>query len=219
MGDIRSLPHDAALAYRRGGGRDLWVTLADRSLYRIFRHGRLLIIAQALQSFRKVSPPVGVRIAQATPGDWPALAGIVTRRELNGFARRLAEGMTGLIAWRAGQPLGYTWVTGRVLPFVTSYPLPLPSNAAYLFDLYVLPSERSGGIGSALTSARLEFARDQGFEEGWRMVSPANGASLRTMEKTTGTGTRIVGEVRYVKLLATVHSRYRPAGIPLSARS
>lgn len=212
MSDIRSLPHDAVLAYRRGGRSDLLATLAHRSLYRVCRHGHLLIIAQALDSFRQVPPPPDVQISRATPEDLPALGTIVTRRELNTFARRIAEGVTGLIAWRAGLPIGYTWLTERLLPSVTPCPIPLPSHAAYLFDLYVLPSERSTGVGSALVSARLELARDLGFQEGWRMISPSNGASFRTLEKTAGSGARVLGEVRYVKLLTAVRAWYRPAG-------
>jgi GNAT superfamily N-acetyltransferase len=219
IGGLRTLPHDAALAYRRGGRGDLWTTLAHQSLYCVCRHGHLLIIAQALDSFRQVSPPPGVRIAEASISDWPALEAILTRRELNGFARRLAAGMVGLIAWRDGSPIGYTWVADRLLSFVTPCPIALPSNAAYLFDLYVHPGERSGGIGSALASARLELARARGFKEGWRMISPANGASLRTVEKTTGSGTRIVGEVRYVKILTRVHRWYRPGSTPFPSMS
>lgn len=216
IGDLRTLPHDAALAYRRGGRGDLWAAVAHQSIYCVCRHGHLRIIAQALDSFRQVAPPPGVRITEATSSDWPALDAICTRRELNGFARRLAAGMVGLIAWRDGSPIGYTWITERLLPFVTPFPFALPPNAAYLFDLYVVPQERSSGTGSALASARLELVRSRGFEEGWRMISPANGASLRTLEKTAGSGTRIVGELRYVKLLTRVYSWYRP-GVPPTA--
>lgn len=219
VSDIRNLPHDAALAYRRGGRRDLWRTVAQRSFYQVCRHGRLVIIAQPLSSFRRVAPPPGVHITRLTPEDFPALSQINTRLELNGFARRLAAGMPGLIAWRGMLPIGYTWVTERLFPFVAACPIPLPSNAAYLFDLYVLPNERSTGVGSALVSARLELARELGFEEGWRMISPSNAASLRTMEKTAGSGTRLVGELRFIKLLASVRSWYRPAGTPISQDS
>jgi GNAT superfamily N-acetyltransferase len=216
IGDLRSLPHDAAVAYRRGGTRDLWGALAHPTLYCLWRHGRLMIIAQGVHSFRQVPPPPEIRISRLTQADWPALGTVVTRRELNGFGRRLAGGMIGLIAWRAGRPVGYTWITGRLLPGVTPFRLTLPPTAAYLFDLYVLPGERNSGVGSALVSARLERARDEGFEEGWRLISPTNGASLRTMEKTSGAAARVVGEVRYVKVLAKVSSWYRPSSAFIS---
>jgi GNAT superfamily N-acetyltransferase len=206
VGDLRTLPHDAALAYRRGGRGDLWAALAHQSLYCVCRHGHLRIIAQELSSFRRVPPPPGVRITEVATSDWPALRSVVTQRELNGFSRRLAAGMVGLIAWREGSPIGYTWITERLLPFVTPCRFTLPANAAYLFDLYVIPQERSGGIGSALVSARLEIARARGFEEAWRMISPANGASLRTMEKTASGGIRVIAELRYIKVLSKVYS-------------
>lgn len=206
IGDLRTLPHDAALAYRRGGRRDLWAALAHPSLYCVCRHGHLRIIAQGLNSFRTVPVPPGVRITELATSDWPALGAVVTRRELNGFSRRLAAGMVGLIGWREGRPIGYAWITERLLPFMTPYRFALPANAAYLFDLYVVPQERSGGIGSALASARLEVARARGFQEGWRMISPANGASLRTLEKTAGSGTRVIAELRYIKVLSKVYS-------------
>jgi ribosomal protein S18 acetylase RimI-like enzyme len=206
MADLASLPHDATLAYRRGGGSDLWKTVAHRSLYRVCNHGHLLIIAQALDSFHEVAPPPGVRISELTSSDWSALETIVTRRELTGFARRLAAGMVGLIAWRGERPAGYTWLTRQMLPFVTPCPVVLPPHAAYLFDLYVIPGERSGGIGSALASARLALARAQGFTEGWRMVAPTNAASWRTVEKTAGGQARVVGEIRYVRVFNRVLS-------------
>lgn len=206
IGDLRTLPHDAALAYRRGGPRDLWTTVAHPSLYCVCRHGHLLILAQPLDAIRQLAPPSGVRIAEATSSDWLALEELVTRRELNGFARRLAAGMMGLIAWRDSRPIGYTWIAKRLIPSFTPSLFELPPNAAYLFDLYVAPQERSGGIGSALSSARLEVARALGFEEGWRMVAPSNAASLRTAEKTGRNGIRVVGEVRYVKFLSRVYS-------------
>ena len=170
----------------------------------------MVIIAQTLDSFKQVQPPSGLRISRLVLEDFPALGSIVTQRELNAFARQLAEGMIGLVAWRGGRPIGYTWVSGRLLPFMIPFPLALPSNAAYLFNLYVLPSERSSGVGSALVSARLELARGLGFQEGWRMISPSNGASLRTVEKTAGHGTRLVGQVRYVRVLARVRTWYQP---------
>jgi hypothetical protein len=52
----------------------------------------------------------------------------------------------------------------------------------------------------------MALARVRGFEEGWRMISPANAASLRTVEKTGGGGIRVVKELRYVKVLSKVHS-------------
>jgi hypothetical protein len=62
-------------------------------------------------------------------------------------------------------------------------------------------------VGSALASARVRTAHERGFKEGWRMISPSNAASLRTLAKSS-TGTRVVGELRFIKVLSRVHARF-----------
>jgi GNAT superfamily N-acetyltransferase len=133
----------------------------------------------------------------------------VAQRDLARFSRLVASGRHGLVAWRGSEPIGYGWVAERIGPDVTACDLALPAHAAYLWDLYVIPSERSNGVGSALASARIRKARELGFSEGWRMISPSNGASLRTLART-GSGTRVIGELRYVKVLSHVQVWFRP---------
>jgi GNAT superfamily N-acetyltransferase len=103
-------------------------------------------------------------------------------------------------------------VAERLGPDVTVCPLDLPQEAAYLWDLYVIPSERGSGVGSALASGRIRIARERGYGEGWRMISPANAPSLRTLAKSA-THTRKVGELRFIKILSRVYSRYTAAAI------
>ncbi len=207
--DFRTFPADAALAWRLGGLRGIWDALAPRTIDRIVGTGRMVIFAQSLDAARDVPPPDGVIIRRIEEADWPALSAIVMRRTLVRFRALVAAGCHGVVAWRGRNPIGYGWVAERVGPDVTACPLALPSHAAYLWDLYVLPEERSHGVGSALASARLKTARDLGFREGWRMISPSNAPSLRTLVKS-GNGTWVVGELRYVKLLSRMHSRFTP---------
>jgi len=205
--DCRTFPRDAALAYGHNGWRGVWAALAPRTFHRIFRTGHMLIFAQTLDTSPDVAPPPGVRIAPLSEADWPALSTLVTQRDLARFRSLTAAGRHGLVAWRGGQPIGYGWVAEGIGPDVTACPLALPVHAAYLWDLYVIPSERGNGVGSALASARIRSARDLGFSEGWRMISPSNVASLRTLAKSAN-GTRVVGELRYVKVLSRVHARF-----------
>jgi GNAT superfamily N-acetyltransferase len=115
----------------------------------------------------------------------------------------------GLVAWRGSQPVGYAWVATEMRPEVSQCPLELPADAAYLWDLYVVPAERRSGVGSALASERLRAARALGRTEGWRMITPDNTASLRTLHRT-GASTRVVGEIRYVKLGSRLFARFTP---------
>lgn len=207
----RELPAETRRAWRLGGMREVKDVLAERSVHLVYRRARMLVIAQPLDGLRETPVPAGVTIAAATAADIDRLGDMVGARDLRLFRSRHAAGRTCLIAWRAGKPIGYTWFSDRVGPDVTICPLPLPAHAAYLYDLYVVPAERSFGIGSALVSARLRLARERGFTEGWRMIAVGNRASFRTVAKTSGAGTRVVGEMRYLKLLDRIYPRFRPA--------
>jgi ribosomal protein S18 acetylase RimI-like enzyme len=214
LGDMGTLPGDAQLAYRHEGGRGVWKAVAARSLHQVFRAGRLTVFAHPLEPEPDAALPPGVRITSATDQDWAALAGLVGQRELSGFRDLLAHGRHCLIAWRGHQPVGYAWVADRPGPDVTIWPLPFefPESAAYLCKLYVLPSERRYGIGSALARARVRLARERGFREGWRLVAPSNFASLRTVQKSAPQ-TRVVGQIRFVQLLDRTYARFLPADI------
>jgi GNAT superfamily N-acetyltransferase len=208
--DCRTFPKDAALAYRYEGWRGVWNTLAPRTIERLFRTGRVVIFAQTLDIVPDVAPPAGVRILALSESDWPALSTLVSQRALAQFQALVAAGRHCVVAWRGSQPIGYGWVAERIGPDVTACDLALPAHAAYLWDLYVIPSERSTGVGSALARARIRTARELGFTEGWRMIAPSNGASLRTLAKSAN-GTRVVGELRFVKVLSRMRVRFTPA--------
>jgi hypothetical protein len=64
-------------------------------------------------------------------------------------------------------------------------------------------------VGSALARERLQAARALGLTEGWRMIEPGNTASLRTLRRS-GSSTRIVGELRYLKLGTRLFARFTP---------
>ncbi|MBA3522224.1 MAG: GNAT family N-acetyltransferase [Gemmatimonadales bacterium] len=211
LDDWRTFPGDAALAYRNEGLRGVRDALVARTVHRVVRTGGGVIYAQRLDAAVEVTPPAGVTVAEVTEADWPALATLVSRRDLAHFRRLVAAGRVCLVAWRGARPIGYAWVADRIGPDVTLCPLPLPADAAYLWDLYVLPSERSNGIGSALARARLAVARARGFREGWRLIARSNLASMRTLKKSSADGeTRTVGEIRFVKLFSRLQARFIP---------
>jgi GNAT superfamily N-acetyltransferase len=209
--DVRTLPHDACLAWRLEGWAGVWSEIRERTVFRLHRRGHFLVIEQDLSSFRAASPPPGVRLAVVTPEEWPRLGEIIGARKLVRYRANAARGRTCIAAWRGDRPIGYTWLSDRMEAEIEVYPLPLPEDAAYLWDLYVIPEERSSGVGSALVAARLLHARERGFRTGWRMISPRNTASMRTLAKTSGPGTRILGEVHYRKWLSRARVDYQPA--------
>jgi GNAT superfamily N-acetyltransferase len=204
--------------YRRGGWRDAWQTVAERTIDRVFRRGRFLVIVQDLDTVRDAPPPPDVAIRLLAESDWPALASLVPQRDLDRFRLFVDAGHACFIAWRGDQPIGYTWCARRLEPNVSILPVPLPPHAAYLWDVYVPVSERRSGVGSALITARLRLAREWGFREGWRIVAPTNRPSLRTVDKTGG-NSRVIGEITFVKLLSRLRARYRPLPADLIASS
>jgi GNAT superfamily N-acetyltransferase len=210
--DCRTFPGDAALAFRQQGLAGVWDALRQRTVDRIVAAGHLVIFAQSLDSAPEIPAPEGVVLRPLGSDDWPALSSIVSQRDLSRFRTLMAKGRHGVVAWRGSQPIGYGWVAERLGPDVTACPLALPADAAYLWDLYVVPGERSSGVGSALASARIRIARQRGYREGWRMIAPENAPSLRTLAKSARQ-TRKVGELRFIKILSRVYSRFTATAV------
>jgi GNAT superfamily N-acetyltransferase len=209
--DWRSFPGDAAIGFRKEGWYGVWLAFAPRSVYRVIRLGKLVVFAQPVD--QPESPvPAGVTIRRLQDGDFFALGTLMGERELKRCRTLVSAGHVGLIAWRGRRPIGYAWVAAQLGPEVTACPFPLPPYAAYLWDLYVIPSERGTGVGTALAAARLRTARDWGFKEGWRTIAPDNAASLATLRKTGSGSTRVVGELHYLKLLRRMRTRFVPMG-------
>ena len=207
--DLVTFPGDAATGYRNEGPRGVWDAVARRTVHRVVRSSRLVVFAQPLEGISEVPLPAGVtitRLRSEQVDDLATLAGTLDRER---FRRLLEVGCIGLVAWRGAAPIGYAWVATEMRPEVTLCPLELPAHAAYLWDLYVCPAERGSGVGSALASERLRVARSIGRTEGWRMITPDNGASLRTLHRTATT-TRVVGEMRYLKLGGKLFARFTP---------
>jgi GNAT superfamily N-acetyltransferase len=202
--DIGTLPADLVTGWRTAGWRGLKTQFTVRTLHRVLIKLHYLVIEQDLSAVRRFRPPEGVVIEQSD-GDRCRLDPILTSHTRESFDARIAAGRTCLFAHRGGRPLGYTWISDRVDPEIEFLPLALPGDAAYMWALFVIRSERGRGIGSALTSARLVAAKELGYRIGWRAVSPANRPSMRTVEKTGAD--RIVGEVMITKIPGRLYSR------------
>ena len=211
--DLATLPADAALGYRNEGLHGVWEAVASRTVHRLVRASRLTVFAQPLDRIPCVLPPEGIRIAPLRPVELEALAPVAGARDRERFGRLVEIGCVGLVAWRGERPVGYGWVAGEMRPEVSLCPVYLPAHAAYLWDLYVIPAERGSGVGSALASERLRAARALGRTEGWRTSVPDNAASLRTLRRS-GVTTRVVGEIRYLKLGPRLFSRFTPCPQP-----
>ena len=172
--DCRTFPADARIAWSNEGWRGVWEAIATRTLRKVLRSDRMILFAQGLDDLPAACSLDGVSVTRLLPRELPMLAYLVSRRDLDAFRALLAAGRVGVVAWRGGRAVGYAWMAERLGPDVTRCPIPLPEEAVYLWDLYVLPAERGRGIGSALAAERLAIAHELGYREGWRMIAPRN---------------------------------------------
>lgn len=195
-GNLARFLHDVRVGARRDGVRALFSRVFRARVAAACQRTRLIVIEQETGALPDVRVPDGLRIAllEGTPAELRALDEIVTSGIRRDFERRLAAGRECLVAWCGDRALGYTWMSRTVDPAVEGLPLALPEGAAYLWDLFVMRDERGTGVGSALTRARLAWARDRGLPLGWRAIRPRNRASVRTVEKTGEA--RLLGEIR-----------------------
>ena len=198
---VAHFPRDSHIAWRTSSWSGVKNLLPYGSVY---RGGKLLVIEQDLERVHSVSPPEDVEI-ELFDGDVSRLFSILPTATREAFNARFAAGRSCLLASRSSNVVGYTWLSPRIDSDIEFLPLALPDDAVYLWDLFVPRNERGGGIGSALTGARLALAKQWGFRFGWRAVSPENKPSMRTVEKTGGS--QVLGELSWYQLFGRSHAK------------
>jgi GNAT superfamily N-acetyltransferase len=208
--DAITFPHDARAAWRHRGASGVWREIRVRTLDRISRRGHALLLEHALVDVPHLPLPEGIRIAPFAGPDWTPFLELTTASRIERFRNRIARGRECLVAWRGDRPVGFTWISTRMDRDIETYPIPLPPDVTYHWDLYVASSERGNGLGTALAFARLHHSRGQSFRAGWRLIDIDNLASQRTAQKTAGENTRVIGEVRYVSFFGRSWSRFTP---------
>jgi GNAT superfamily N-acetyltransferase len=216
---LGALYRDVARAWHEGGRRSAWTELREWVVFPIVRHGRLLLIEQLLASVPDIPHVPGVRIAPFTGPDWSVLAPIANERTRRRFQQAAARGRICLIAWRDDRPVGCTWLSPRTDWDLEQFVLDLPPHTTYGWNTFVSPAERGAGIGSALMHARLTHSRALGHRASWGLVDPENRVSLRTIRKISSADTRVLGELRYVKVLSWFHARRAPFNSEASPRA
>ena len=216
--DAVTFPRDARAAWRHRGASGVWREVRVRTLDRISRRGHALLLEHVLADVPQLPLPDGIRIAPFAGPDWSAFLELTTAVRIARFRKRIARGRECLVAWRGERPVAFTWISMRMDRDIETYPLPLPPDVTYHWDLYVASSERGNGIGTALAFQRLHHARGKSFRAGWRLIDIDNLASQRTAQKTAAPSTRVVGQVHYMSILGRSWSRFTPGAMsPRSA--
>ena len=213
--DLFALPADVALAWRHRGLAGVRNEIAHRTIWTVVRWHRLSVWEQDLSYVSEAPLPEGVTI-QLFCGDWSELADIAPRRKLHAFQRAAARGRHCLVARRDGRPIGYTWNSLTIDREIERFDIQLPPDAAYGWNLYVIPSERNSGTGTALVRARLNLAKSHGRKRAWRVISPSNAPSRRTVEKASLGHHKRIAELLHVQLGPLRFDRYVPESEPSS---
>jgi GNAT superfamily N-acetyltransferase len=206
--DAITFPRDAGRAWKHAGAPGLWREMRVRTFDRLSRRGLALLLEHVVADVPHLPLPDGVRIAPFAGPDWSAFLAITTPKRIARFRKRIERGRECLVAWRGDRPVGFTWISTKMERDIESYPLPLPADATYHWDLYVTSKERGTGLGTALAFARLHHAHDKAFRVGWRLIDIDNLASQRTAQKTATRSTRVIGEVRYLSIFGRSWCRF-----------
>lgn len=210
MRDALSFPRDASAAWRNAGVRGAWRELRVRTFDRISRRGLALLLEHVVEDVPHLPLPAGVRIESFAGPDWSPFLALTTERRIARFRTRIARGRECLVAWRGERPVGFTWISTAIDRDIETYPLPLPADAAYHWDLYVASAERGSGLGTALAFARLHHTRDKSCRLGWRLIDVDNRASQKTAQRTATASTRVIGEVKYLSIFGRSWSTFTP---------
>jgi ribosomal protein S18 acetylase RimI-like enzyme len=197
------------MTWRYGGLREVHQALLKR-VHRVYHRGAGLLFEADLAELSHARPPAGVEVRVLSDRERPSLAAGLTTRARRRIDSQMTPGARCFIAWRGERPVGFAWLSD---PGTTqeALPLPLPPDVVYGWDLWVDPRERGHGVGSALVRARLADARERGFLRSWRVVMDGNEGALRTLERSSRGGARILGQVVYETFLGRTRVRYEPA--------
>jgi len=214
--DARTLPRDAARAYRERGIAGPWHELRRRTLDRVWTFRRSLVVESDLAGLASPALPDGIAIAAFAGPDWSVLGELAPERLHPRFAAAVAAGRRCTVAWREGRAVAFAWASRSLDRGHERFELPLPPDAVYLWHVLVVPSERGRGVGAAVVRSAALEARRAGARRAWSVVHRDNHPSLRIASTIGGPAGRIVGSVTRVQLFTWTRSRYR-AG-PGSAR-
>jgi GNAT superfamily N-acetyltransferase len=214
LSDLRTLPADAARAWRFAGWAGIRDEIRKRTIERVGGYVRRFVIESDLGRLAEVAPPEAVEVRLFDGPDWSLLGDMVTARLAHQFKDAAAAGRICLVAWKQRRAVGYAWFSPRIELHHEKYELPLPADAIYIWHLEVSPLERRQGVAAALLSSGLQVARDRGLRRSWIVIHPDNIASLRTISSIASS--QVLGTVWRLKVLSWIYSRYRELSAPVS---
>jgi ribosomal protein S18 acetylase RimI-like enzyme len=206
--DLRTLPGDAAAAWRSAGASGIWTELRRRTIDRAGSFVRNLVLEADLTTTRRSSLARGIEIRPFTGPDWSSLGDLVSQRLAPVFTAALRADRQCLVAWRGTEALGYIWFSPRTELRYENFDLPLPDDATYLWQIQVARAARRQGVGAALIQAGFRQALQDGFRRSWMITAPDNAAAQNTVSSVAEC--RLLGSISRVKVVSWMQCRYLP---------
>ena len=150
---------EARLARAGGWGNIVRLELRAKRL-KLYGRTEMIFLVDALEEEPpRVRVPEGIRIEPYSGPEWERFRGLAGQGQRRLYARRIAAGRKLLVAWRGDEPVGVTWIAGNHATMaLDGMQLELPEGWAYAYQLYVHPTARGGGLGTALTNARRSIS-------------------------------------------------------------
>jgi len=207
--DLVNFPRDARLAWERRGWQGVRRELAARTTRRVFERTVVVALEADLDDVVDGPVPDGLRIARLGDDDWPHVARITSPATVDRLKRAHARGRALLLGWRGERVVAWTILSFEMAPDLEKYPMPLPPETAYAWDLTVMSVERGKGTGAAMVRARAQLARELGAKRLRNLIERDNHAALRIARSCFRT-LREFGELRTVRFLSFRRYAFHP---------
>lgn len=169
-----------------------------------------LVFAISLPEFPTTdTPQIHLTIRYATaPEEITRLSPIVPSSEsLVRFRKLLGRGSMAFIAYENDKPVGYSWFSQKVDPYVSHYgsALNLGPKEVYWHDLRTALGYQCRGIGTALASHCMRYLRDRRFKSVKIAVQKNNIPSIKLH---TRLGAKQIGKLYRTRILLWEHLKY-----------
>ena len=196
---IRELLEDWKHLTRRDGVKSALPIIGLEISQLPYRHLRFIILARSLTELLPQFPPrVALDIFPFQQPHLELVRAIHRPSEEHLCKKRLTRGQFGLIAYHQERPAGYAWACHPIDWDLERVRFHLEPDDILCTDVYTAPELRGKGVQTALTEARLQEFRDQGFRRAICYIEVNNQPSLAVWKRKFNA--RIVGKIEFLRI-------------------
>lgn len=194
VGRLAEFMQDWNYLIQRNGWQSTLPVIGHEIIRLPYRHLRFAVPACSLLELPDLQPKILLEIREFKLSDL-ALARQMNRpSEARLYARRLARGQKGLIAFHEGEPAGYAWGCVEMDTTLERAYWELAPGDVFCVDAYTAPAFRGKGVQTALTLARFRCFRDLGYRRAVAFIEIHNHPSLAVWRKF---GSQMIGYIDF----------------------